>query len=142
MNQQPSEPLSIFDFTLWHKGARVAQFHSLTLSIHPTLPGVTKIEFILEQGLLDKVFFEDKISFKEDEQDCNCELEFDIQFDSCQSSMSNLGESPRPGVYSIQGCKISKTQLGLMPGRRIAVVKFHGVGTDITFISNPTTSLI
>lgn len=53
-----------------------------------------------------------------------------------QGSKINLGNPRNSGRYELMRCKVDSVSLGIMPGRRVAAVRWEGVSEGITYVDD------
>lgn len=122
------------------------------------LDGEIQIAWVLEQGLVDMQFISRTFGAKEITRcqfltrgprfhitfDANAaELTGaaeDIRYNSERNFSSGIGTSneisgsrKERGRYEIQRCKVDSVSLGIMPGRRVAAVRWEGVAEGIKY---------
>ena len=128
------DPISGFDFQLLYDGRKVAHFQALTLSVHPSLPGVYNIDFKLEQGLCDIDWFKHHVNVKDQErQEVKLDLEFEIAFESNFNTADVAPQQSVAGIYKLP-CNLNVFHFGFMPSGRTAVITFGGTASSINFL--------
>ena len=129
------------------------------------LDGEIQIAWVLEQGLIDMQFISRTFGAREISrcQTLTRGPRFHITFDANAAELSGVPEDVRyisergfnasrattsndfpqvpgspkeKGRYEIQRCKVDSVSLGIMPGRRVAAVRWEGVAEGIKYFDN------
>ena len=127
-NYNGIDPTGGFDFEVLYKDRRFAKFENMTMSFNNQSHLLPIIDWSLEKGIVNLKFLKDEFDIKAitGEQPILTNKKVVIRFEGTE-------ENNIKGVYELE-TSLSNIKLGLMPGKRIVIVKLEGCTPALNFV--------
>lgn len=129
-NYEGLDPIAGFDFEVFYKGESIGKFQRMKMSVSDSVYILPKIKWELIEGLLNFKVFELIFDIKKvvGTQNITSDNKIVIKFEASKSDNNKQIK----GFYELE-TTISSINLGVMPGKKVAVIKLEGETTVMNF---------
>ena len=127
-NYDGLDPMGGFDFEVLYKDKHLAKFENMTMSFSNQSDFLPTIDWSLEKGIPNFKLLNSEFDIKNitDEQLILTDKKVVVRFKGAQ-------ENNVKGLYELE-TSLSNIKLGVMPGKRIVIVKLEGSTSVLNFV--------